>query len=236
MQPKWCSNDSPCLPTNTGTSCCFDLKRCTGGKGAPLRDLSYLPLTAPPLLGRTAMARMSDASADAANKAKEKTNVSWSLNWNGRQITVQSSNFNNSSSSSSSSPDGVEIVTVHEPKKSSNPSTWVFLNDQFRPNNAAKKTYAMHTKKNVEGIDMIESVSIFFRIGLPINGNSTGEPLPPRYGINSISSSNSSGKNSKSSSSTSRGRIHAVLPTKLSTPFGFHVQGNWLLSVVDYHI
>ena len=25
--------------------------------------------------------------------------------------------------------------------------------------------------------------------------------------------------------------MHAVLPTKLHTPFGFHVQGNWLLSV-----
>ena len=81
MQPKWMEDSSSSnrssssTTTSTSTRCCFDLKRCTGGSGAPLRDLSYLPPTAPPLLGRTAMARIYDAALEESkvkNKDKSK--------------------------------------------------------------------------------------------------------------------------------------------------------------------
>ena len=230
MQPRWIENQNdPKLPqVGTGTSCCFDLKRCTGGKGAPLRDLSYLPPSVPPLLGRTAMERMKESQTSSTSVPIALP--SWTLNWNGRIIQVRSTRFSASVNADANADDDsnktneheVEEVTVHEmnskSKQNGSESKWIFLNDQFEPDAAAKKTYCLHTKKNVEGIDMLETVSIFFRVGKDRQDGGVGEPLPPKYG-------------KQSQRSTSRGRIHAVLPTKLSTPFGFHVQGNWLLSV-----
>lgn len=65
-----------------------------------------------------------------------------------------------------------------------------------------------HTKKEInKGHE--EELCIFFRISAK-----TGAPMVPRY-----------------ANGTSSGRLHSVLPTKIKMPFGFHVQGTWLLSV-----
>ena len=69
--------------------------------------------------------------------------------------------------------------------------------------------YVKHTKKNIDpGHE--EELCIFFRVS-----SKTGAPMVPRY----------------ANGGTSAGRLHSVLPTKIKMPFGFHVQGTWLLSV-----
>ena len=210
--------------------CCFDLRKCTAGPQAPIRDLAYLPLTAPPLLGRTALERSGVKPSSAPSKSSE-TSACWNLDWGGRSISVRRELLSlgpdpDSSFSMSTSNQSGEVVVVSEKGKD---SRWAFLSDTFSPGSAARQTYELHTKKTTSGVAMRESVYIFFRMS-----SVDGSPIPPRY---STGKQNQRPRKTSSSGAgalpenVGRGRIHAVLPTKLATPFGFHVQGNWLLSV-----
>ena len=67
-------------------------------------------------------------------------------------------------------------------------------------------------------------MAIFFRL------SAGGLPLLPRYGKGS-SGGRSHAAAAEPSGEGSRGLVHAVLPTKMKLPFGFHAQANWLLSV-----
>jgi hypothetical protein len=219
MLPCWDGHVEASVQISRGSEpnescwCRFDLSRCVGGISAVENDLKYIPSTCPPLLGRTALANQRQQQSDGAPLP------SWCLDWNGRKFVVSQQHHEtlNTATVPSSKPAIEERFLIEDipsvgPSKS---SFWIFLSTNFFPGADASDAYAKHTKKEVSK-NRREELSMFFRCSAK-----TGAPMAPRYGNVGNSTGTASGG----------GRLHAVLPTKIKLPFGFHVQGSWLLSV-----
>jgi len=163
------------------TLCHFSLERPRGGMQSILRDLSTLPTTAPPLLGRAALVKMEE------NSASKK----WTLNWNGKLHVVERTCLQQYTNNDSS-----EVVTViiTDRQGLQSQSKWLFVSHKYMPSPSARTTYLQATKRSHAGA---EEVCAFINLA-----------APPKSG-----------------------RVHSVLPTKISLPTSMHVQGSWLLSV-----
>ena len=177
MLPMWKQQEGS---DGSSTMCHFSLEQPRGGLQSVLKDLSVLPVTAPPLLGRAALLKM------------EGTGRKWTLDWNGKLHVVERTCIRQYTKDDMS-----EVVTVESTDRQGQTrhSKWLFVSHKFMPSEAARSTYLQHTKRSHSGT---EEVCGFVNL---------------------------------TTRSTKAGRVHSVLPTKISLPIPMHVQGSWLLSV-----
>eukprot|EP00978_Attheya_sp_CCMP212_P009862 scaffold23476_cov53-Attheya_sp.AAC.5 len=208
MQPMWvdCSTTNPTTDrTKEGTWCQFRLERPMGGLAAIQKDLAVLPVTAPPLLGRAALAKRTTGEPQ----------TSWTLDWNGTVHTIRRTNLvsHDTTATSAGSTNGSEIVTVDIVNQVGRQQTapkqqcWLFVSHKYTPSQAATDSYRSHTKRSHVGD---EEVCGFVR--LSYDSDEAGPILAtPKSSLGGI--------------------VHSVLPTKLRMPVPMNVQGSWLLSV-----
>jgi hypothetical protein len=203
--------------------CAFVLRRPRGGANAISNDLRRLPVTVPPLLGRSALARQRDAGVQEAA-------LEFSLRWGdkGLRVTSPAAAAPRGGKQSEPPPTGVCVdetrweggAAVGTPRR----QHWAFVCHTFVPNPAARAAFTTHTRKEASPE---EETSLFFPLGLD------GFPQPGVRG-----------------KPQQPGLLHAVLPTRLALPgpnrsdpaatasapapaaaTGAHWQGPWLLSV-----
>jgi len=179
MLPMWKQLEDG---AGSGTMCHFSLEQPRGGMQSVLKDLSVLPVTAPPLLGRAALLKKEGSS----------TGGKWTLDWNSKLYVVERARIQ-----LYTRDDRSEIVTVNitDGQGQERHYKWLFVSHKFMPSEAARSTYLHHTKRSHSGT---EEVCGFVNL---------------------------------TTRSTKAGRVHSVLPTKISLPIPMHVQGSWLLSV-----
>jgi len=204
MQPTWVQQQSDNANDGGDGWCRFSLERPVGGVTSVEKDLSVLPQTAPPLLGRAALEKQQESDM-------------WTLNWNGKIHRIKRTNLSALASSSRSASsfhtaaDRSEIVNVEIADQSGQTSAtrWLFVSHKYTPSSQAANSYLNHTKRSHSGQ---EEVSGFIKLG--------GEGgLTPVY------------RASAKSGVTLGGIVHSVLPTKLRMPVPMNIQGPWLLSV-----
>lgn len=204
MEPHWHSDALWDAQPNSATKswCHFQLER---PRGDALKDLRYLPPTVPPLLGKQALRNFRLSGREDVEQ--------WILDWDKRRFTVKSEVTTDSVQSPFSETDKYtacyfEKVTITDSSiDSSSVRYWKFLNLQFVPDAAAQSAYLNHTKKRWEQVsdrNKREEMSFFFEVD--VNGAVLAQQKDT-------------------------GKVHAILPTKLSLPCPISWQGSWLLSV-----
>lgn len=211
MQPTWVVESNTRTNDEDNGWCRFSLERPVGGVASVEKDLSVLPQTAPPLLGRAALEKRweVDQQSNGGN--------TWTLNWNGKVHRIKRTNLNALATSSRSgelfhtAADRSEIVNVEISDRSGHTTTtrWLFVSHKYTPSSQAAKSYLNHTKRSHSGQ---EELSGFLKLG--------GEGgFTPIYRV------------SAKSGAYLGGIVHSVLPTKLRMPVPMNIQGPWLLSV-----
>ena len=213
MQPTWVESSRVESSTNDENNgwCRFSLERPVGGVASVEKDLSVLPQTAPPLLGRAALEKRWEGGQ------QNNDGNAWTLNWNGKIHRIKRTNLSALAASSRSgdsfytAADRSEIVNVEISDRSGHTTTtrWLFVSHKYTPSPQAAKSYLNHTKRSHSGQ---EEVSGFIKLG--------GEGgFTPIYRVSAKSGTHLGGI------------VHSVLPTKLRMPVPMNIQGPWLLSV-----
>lgn len=220
LKPQWVTDRSSLWDASPTSStykwCHFQLERPRQA-GSAISDLRYLPSTVPALLGRQALENQKFRISQAI---VEENPGEWMLEWDQETHNVtQSSQMKftfrskiDVNNSWDSSGERVHDKIKRVSSSSASVKTWQFITVHYVPSKAALDAYTVHTKKawaNGSGTSQYEECSFFFEIG------ADGSPVLP----------------SQSSSSSSKGSIHAVLPTKLKISTPMQWQGSWLLSV-----
>ena len=213
MQPTWVDSKGR---TNDGDNgwCRFSLERPVGGVASVEKDLSVLPQTAPPLLGRAALEKRLEGGQQSND------GNTWTLNWNGKVHRIKRTNLSALAASSRSedsfhtADDRSEIVNVEISDRSGHTTTtqWLFVSHKYTPSSQAAKSYLNHTKQSHSGQ---EEVSGFIKLS-SLGGE---EGFTPIYRVSAKSGAHLGGI------------VHSVLPTKLRMPVPMNIQGPWLLSV-----
>ena len=215
MLPLWQQQQQQGVSEDKKGWCRFSLEQPRGGPADIRRDLLVLPRTAPPLLGRAALVKMTNPTTSAATTPQQ-----WILDWNGKHHTIERSyitSYASYTSNKQNNNNGSELITVTINTENSKTGAssikanrWLFLTHKYKPSREAAETYRNHTKRSYEGM---EEVCGF----IPLIGDNQDIPhtLP----------------SSSSSSTTPSGWVHSVLPTKIRMPVPIHFQGSWLLSV-----
>ncbi|OEU14855.1 hypothetical protein FRACYDRAFT_262116 [Fragilariopsis cylindrus CCMP1102] len=136
--------------------CRFLLERPRGGQGKILKDLAVLPITAPPLLGRASLIKMS---------SNETSNNTWILDWNGKRHTIQRSNIVRYDNVNSSEIIIVNIADTATPARGittrqHQQKMWLFVSHQYTPSISAIEAYKNHTKRQHTGSEeLLPSIS-----------------------------------------------------------------------------
>jgi hypothetical protein len=205
--------------------CEFSLELPRGGHHAIAQDLEVLPLTLPPLLGRTAqigLRRRRSASASPPSGGVELP--PFELQWGRRSLRVQLRAGDSSRVGDSNISGRAETVLVHCADEGE--QRWVFVSRSFRQGAEAIQAFTQHTRK-VYPPDQNEELCVFFEL------DSRGCPKPPavQAAASSRRGSGSRGRGLSAPRASRSGLIHSTLPTKLQVPMGCHVQSSWLLSI-----
>lgn len=247
LKPHW-SEDGNCtsqLGTKMASWCHFKLECPRGGPTTVKSDLAALSPTIPVLLARQALSsKLAAISTSAANPV-------WKLRWettlykityedvsNGLQSgadqtpvfrtfkqelsvpalpAVKSLTSRWKEPSNSDVGRGIwkqsyaeKLQCITETSSGGNKRTqlWQFIGVGFHPSVPAKEAYQVHTKKAWQGeggsnmSDQFEQIAFFFPV------DHRGIPTFFKFG-----------------------KMHAVLPTKLTISMCMHIQASWLLSV-----
>jgi len=192
MEPKWF--DSPLYDgmsdSPTKSWCHFQLER---PRGDALQDLKHLPPTVPPLLGKQALRNFRLGGSEVPQ---------WTLDWDRKRFIVRAECDESEVSTgleqqNSSFYFEKVIITESSSEGSWAPSSaryWQFLNLRFVPDADALVAYKGHTKKDWStnpAEKKREETSFFFEV------DKSGAVLPQQRDT---------------------GKVHAILPTKLSLP------------------
>lgn len=218
MQPIWTEESSRAenstmngsMDSNASSWCQFSLERPVGGVQSVEKDLSVLPQTAPPLLGRAALEKRWNGSE--CNESD-----TWTLDWNAKVYRINRtrlaplSGVESGAASFHIAADRSEVVAVQMTDQAGHTSIsrWLFVSHKYTPSAQAAKSYQAHTKRTHSGQ---EEVCGFVRLG----GDGGLTPLF---------------RATARTGATLGGIVHSVLPTKLRMPMPLNIQGPWLLSV-----